>query len=317
MRRKAIPYPSIPGSISTPPGFYLFYAFNAIGFVCAGPLPNQVLLSQWFDRNRGRAMAVSYLGIGVGWSVAPQMARVFEREYGWHWALKAMGIVAVVVALPLVTLLPRAPAVASPSEAAPLPMKALFRGRTFFLLAIASMCSIGAVGATNQHLKVFLTLDQGYSKGQAASVVSMVGMASLGGRLLVGWRADRFPKKYVMLVVYLLVASALPLLYGSTSFALAMVFAVVFGVAAGGDYLMIPLMAAELFGVKVLGRLLGVVLTADGIAEAVAPMLVGHLRDSTRSYALGFGILIGMALLGAVAVALLPQNAEEVGKREA
>ena len=36
--------------------------------------------------------------------------------------------------------------------------------------------------------------------------------------------------------------------------------------------MIIPLMAAELFGVKVLGRLLGVVLTADGVAEAVAPM---------------------------------------------
>ena len=47
-------------------------------------------------------------------------------------------------------------------------------------------------------------------------------------------------------------------------------------------------MAAELFGVKVLGRLLGVVLTADGVAEAVSPMLVGYLRDATGSYRTGF-----------------------------
>ena len=30
--------------------FYLFYGFNALGYVCGGPLPNQVLLSRWFDR---------------------------------------------------------------------------------------------------------------------------------------------------------------------------------------------------------------------------------------------------------------------------
>ena len=47
-------------------------------------------------------------------------------------------------------------------------------------------------------------------------------------------------------------------------------------------------MAAELFGVRVLGRVMGIVLTADGVAEATAPMLVGYLRDRTGSYDIGF-----------------------------
>ena len=46
--------------------FYLFYLFNALGYVCAGPLPNQVLLTRWFDKARGRAMGFAYLGIGLG-----------------------------------------------------------------------------------------------------------------------------------------------------------------------------------------------------------------------------------------------------------
>jgi sugar phosphate permease len=305
------------GSISELPGFYFFYALNALGFVCAGPLPNQVLLSSWFARNRGRAMGVAYLGIGVGWVVAPQIARALEQGYGWHSALKALGLIAILVALPLVLLLPRqAPLAAASTLGPPMAMKTLFGSRAFLLLAVASMCSIGAVGATNQHLKVFLTLDQGYTQAQAAGVVSTVGMASLGGRLLVGWCADRFPKKYVMLIVYLLVAAALPLLFGSRSLALALAFAVVFGVAAGGDYLMIPLMAAELFGVKVLGRLLGIVLTADGIAEALVPMVVGHLRDTTKSYSAGFSVLIAFALVGALAVGMLPRTAVSDSRRE-
>jgi len=67
----------------------------------------------------------------------------------------------------------------------------------------------------------------------------------------------------------------------------------------------IPLMAAELFGVKVLGRLMGVVLTADGVAEATFPMLIGYSRDKSGSYRLGFVILIAIALLGALAVSRL------------
>ena len=38
--------------VTTLGAFYLFYAFNALGYVCGGPLPNQVLLSRWFDQAR-------------------------------------------------------------------------------------------------------------------------------------------------------------------------------------------------------------------------------------------------------------------------
>ena len=50
------------GAISTLTLFYVFYLFNALGYVCGGPLPNQVLLSRWFDKGRGRAMGFAYLG---------------------------------------------------------------------------------------------------------------------------------------------------------------------------------------------------------------------------------------------------------------
>jgi cyanate permease len=66
------------------------------------------------------------------------------------------------------------------------------------------------------------------------------------------------------------------------------------------------LMAGELFGVAVLGRVMGVVLTADGVAEATAPMLLGYLRDRSGSYTTGFLTLVATALIGAVAIALLP-----------
>ena len=85
-------------------------------------------------------------------------------------------------------------------------------------------------------------------------------------------------------------------------------FAVTFGIGLGGEYLIIPLIAAELFGVGVLGRVMGIVVTSDGVAEAVSPMLVGYLRDATGSYRIGFTALIVVALLGAAAIALLPRR---------
>ena len=46
--------------------FYTFYILNALGYVFGGPLPCQVLISKWFDKNRGKAMGIAYLGIGTG-----------------------------------------------------------------------------------------------------------------------------------------------------------------------------------------------------------------------------------------------------------
>jgi sugar phosphate permease len=177
----------------------------------------------------------------------------------------------------------------------------------FYLLAIGSMCSIAAVGGTNQHLKLFLSLDRELAQTDAARIISLVLAVSIAGRLLMGWLADRLPRKLVMLVIYALVAAAIPLLLVRTA-ALwnVYLFALVFGIGLGGEYLIIPLMAGELFGVGVLGRVMGIILTADGVAEATAPMLVGYLHDRTGSYNLGFSVLVVAALAGAGAVASLP-----------
>jgi sugar phosphate permease len=262
-------------------------------------------------------MGIAYLGIGIGGALVPYIAVWLTSMLGWRASLQAVGVLIILIALPLAYFVkenPPRPDADQPDEArAPAEARtpALSIGRVlknpaFYLLAFGSMCSIAAVGGTNQHLKLFLSLDRGYSQGDAAKVISLVLACSIGGRLLMGWLADRWQKKSVMLLIYLLVAASIPLLLSVGSRAPIYIFAVVFGIALGGEYMIIPLMAGELFGVHVLGRVLGIVLTADGVAEATAPMLVGHLRDANGTYNFGFYTLVGAALLGAVAIALLP-----------
>lgn len=291
--------------------FYLFYLFNALGYVCAGPLPNQVLLTRWFDKARGRAMGFAYLGIGLGGALVPLLSVMLVQKFGWHNALRILGVLIIVLALPLAYFVKESPNAEGPTTKTATPTAPIgwaLKSKAFYLLAIGSMCSIGAVGGTNQHLKLFLSLDQQYAQVEAARVASLVLAFSLVGRLLMGWLADRYTKKYVMLLIYLLVAASIPILFFASTPGAIYLFAIVFGIGLGGDYMIIPLMAAELFGVKIMGRLMGVILTADGVAEATVPMLVGSLRDQTATYTVGFSVLIGLALLGAVAVACLPKS---------
>src|SRR5579863_3708269 len=97
------------GSISSLSMFYFFYFFNALGYVCAGPLPNQVLLTQWFDRSRGKAMGFAYLGIGIGGATVPWISHTLVQHYGWQTALRILGILIVVVSFPLALLVKEFP----------------------------------------------------------------------------------------------------------------------------------------------------------------------------------------------------------------
>jgi MFS family permease len=298
------------GAIHTLAGFYFFYLFNALGNVCGGPLPNQVLLSRWFTAARGRAMGTAYLGIGIGGALVPFLAVWLTRAVGWQGALQGLGLLIIAAALPMALFVRESPAGTTSTTSTTFPTSTaftVFHRPAFYLLLVGSMCSIAAVGGTNQHLKLFLSLDHGYAQTAAAQIASLVLVSSLVGRLGMGWLADRIPKKYVMLLIYLLVASAIPVLFLTGTPAAIYIFAIVFGIGLGGEYMVIPLMAAELFGVQVLGRVMGIVLAADGVAEAVAPWLVGRMRDAAGSYASGFAALIGCALVGAVAILFLPR----------
>ena len=297
------------GQVNTLPMFYACFIFNALGYVCAGPLPNQVLLSRWFKESRGKAMGFAYLGIGLGGAITVKMASWLTGRFGWQTALVCLGVLMVIVALPLTLMTDdKSQEFGQQSQLPTVPLGEILRSPSFYLLAIGSLCSIGAVGATNQHLKLYLTRDNGFDQNTAANVIALVLFTSNVGRILMGWLADRFQKKYVMILIYLLVAAGIPLLFFIQAPGAIYLFAIVFGIGMGGDYMIIPLMAAELFGVRVMGRVMGLIIVVDGLAEAWVPKLVGRLRDQNPNYTKGFALMIGLALLGALAISLLPRK---------
>ena len=295
---------------------------NALGYVTGGPLPNQVMLSRWFDAGRGKAMGIAYLGIGVGGALVPLLAHRLTEAFGWRSALQILGVLMIAIAFPLALLVRDERETQAATSAVPAQAAAstgtdsildVLRQPAFYLLALGSMASIGAVGGTTQNLKLYFAMDRGMAQGSVAELISLVLVGSIAGRLLMGFLADRWSKKRVMLLVYLIVASTIPLLWAAPSPTTLRAAAVLFGIGLGGDYMIIPLMAAELFGLRRMGRVMGIVLTADGVAEAVVPMAVATLRDRSGSYGPGFALLVCLAALGAVAVSLLPRRSATRG----
>ena len=289
--------------------FYAFSLWAALGYICGGPLPNQVLTSRWFTKSRGKAMGIAYLGVGVGGVLVPQIAKWLNIRMGWHQSLMILGILMIIISFPVAWFAkdnPNSIVQEVVKEETKIPLGAILKSRSFYLLLIGSVCSIAAVSGTSQHLKLFFSLDLKYTQGQSANVISLVLLSSIIGRLFMGWLADRIPKKRVMVLIYSLVAASIPLLYFASTPGVIYIFAFVFGVALGGDYMIIPLMTAEIFGIRILGRVMGIILTTDVMSDALSPMLVGWLRDSSGSYFTGFAALISLAAIGTIAVLFLP-----------
>jgi len=82
----------------------------------------------------------------------------------------------------------------------------LLRQPAFWLLLIGSLCSIGSIGAINQHMKLVFK-DQGFTDQAAVNAAwseatRWILWSSIAGRLLIGRLADMFPMKHVMTVTY-------------------------------------------------------------------------------------------------------------------
>ncbi|MGD0226300.1 MAG: MFS transporter [Terriglobia bacterium] len=296
--------------------YYVLCIVEVVGYVLAGPISNQVLVSNWFRAKRGRAMGYAYLGLGLGGVAAPVLAAHLIGGLGWRRAFVIIGALIAVVLFPIAQWLMRSapgeiglaadgvePAQASigAGQASSVSLGAAVRTANFWLILAGSTLTIGAIGTVIQQFVLFLR-DTGYTTVRASNVSSGLLFAGLVGRVAVGYLVDRYNKKNVMALFYLLLALAIPLLFLAKHPAALWTFAAIFGFAMGADYLLIPLVTAECFGLASLGKLLSLIIMADSLGQFFGPVLAGRIFEATHSYDLAWSIITAAGILGAAAI---------------
>ena len=299
--------------------YELLCIMEVLGYVLAGPIANQVLVARWFRVRRGRAMGYAYLGLGMGGVISPLLVNFLMRSFGWRHALEVVGLLILVVLFPVGIWITRS----TPAEMGLLPdgagsgrlyevtssatgtlasgTGAAVRTANFWLILAGSTLAVGAIGAVIQHFILFLK-DQGYSAITASRFSTALLAASLGGRVLVGYLADRFRKKNTMALFYLLVSASILLLGAAHWPVAAWTFAMIFGFAMGADYMLIPLVTAECFGTASLGKLLALIIMGYSLGQWGAPWIVGRIFDAQHSYDLAWKIIAAAGMLGAAAI---------------
>jgi MFS family permease len=305
--------------------YFLLYFFYTLGYIISGPIPHQILVSYWFEKTRGRAMGLIYVGIGLFGGLGSFFVRSITEKHGFHVALMAVGAL-MFITWPLAMFLLKdkpyeigqypdgADHPTADMKLAPQTFSRLLGTGSFWLLLVGSVCSIASIGSINMHMK-FVFHDEGFTDQKIlnatwtkASVLIL--WSSIIGRLSVGYIADIFSKKRVMTTTYVIVAASILLLLSvrPERNASLYVFSIVFGFSMGADYILIPLMAAEQFGVNTLARAMGIILPLNTIGQTWCPYLVSTLRQHNGNYFAAMTIVFSIAMLGALAIAFIPRQ---------
>ena len=299
--------------------WHLYAIFAILGAVGNGTahLAYTRAVSTWFDRHRGMALALVMAGGAVGAIVLPPAAQALIQSLGWRGGFAILGAMVLAVGLPVVVPLVRErPGFERERrvETGGATVGQALRSRAFWILMVVLfLFSIGQNGAMT-HLSALLT-DRGVSPRDAAIAVSLMGAASLVGRLVAGWLLDRFFAPRVAFCVFGLAALGIFILSSAHSLVMGSLAAILVGSGMGGEADMTPYILSRYFGLKSFSVLYGFSWTGYAVAGAIGPVWMGRAFDTTASYQALAVKLSALTLLAAGLMLIMPAYSAYAGRQ--
>lgn len=287
-------------------GYLLFWAaLGAIG-IGSTPVTWSRAISMWFNKHRGLALGIMLLGTSLAAMVVPQIAQKAIATDGWRMAFPVVALLPLAVAIPLAYFWFREPrpeerpaGLADESGAIlGVTLKEAVSGYRFWILLVSILLTAFAYGGAHIHIAQIVAL-HGFSGEVAASVLGVVAIGILTGRLLVGFLFDRFWAPAVAFPALLLPAIACWALMGTdATLGYIILGGFLLGFAAGTESDVIAYLTAKYFGMAHYGRIYGVLYMPFAIGSAISPIAYGMVRDRTGSYDLILAVAMAMFIAG-------------------
>ena len=238
------------------------------------------------------------------------------QRYGWRESDVFLGLAATVVLLGCALLAKPPPASGNHRRTPAQPLRNAFRSREFVLLYVSWLLATTALFVPFVFLPAFAR-DHGSSEVAAAALISILGGASVVGRLALGPIGDRIAVVPLFKFTVLMMAVSYCIWLASTSYELLIVFAVALGLAYGSRISLVPSVLIKCFGLENLGTMLGVFFTASGVSAMLGPLIAGIVVDLTGSYKDAILFAISIGLLGFCAIAPLGSVGQAERRRRA
>jgi MFS family permease len=304
------------GFASTISSIWHFYFWvgiiSAFGIALIGMVPHVAILSREFPQRRGTALGIAWAGGGVGIVLLVPFAQLLIDKWGWSYAYIGVAMITALLVIPPVQLfLPRVLRISSEPTKSATTKSAAQHAETdwtvrraltnpaFWLLFIArTLASMGnQVIVTHQ---VAHTVDVGYSTVFAASIFGLMGVISIGGRILFGYLADIMNRQMVFTWVQVISAVgifALLMLHDTTRPWLLYTYAVCYGLGQGSRALVLSAISADIFHGKHFGVIFGYFTFSIGLGGAIGAWLGGFLFDLNHNYTIAFWVSLACLII--------------------
>ena len=302
--------------------FYLVFGLMAIGSSLGGFLTINASIVNWFFRKRARAMALASTGMGVGGMMVPAVAWSLNT-YGWRDTAFYSGVIILVAGLATTQLIRHAPepyGFLPDGDAAPplnggdgppnngahddirsgFTAREALRTSSFWLISLGHGFALLVVSAVMVHLIPHLVDRLGLRLEVAGAVVSVMTFSMIVGQLAGGVLGDRYDKRMIAAICMLGHTVGLFILVFAPSLSLAMVFAVVHGLAWGVRGPLMMAIRADYFGRRAFATIMGFSSMIVMIGMMTGPLLAGFMADWLGDYRMGFGILAVLTGFGAI-----------------
>jgi MFS family permease len=284
------------------------------GAVLLGALLPSVLVTNWYDTGRGRALGIVNMPLLVG--IVPPVSYWMTDHLGIGivFAVMAAAMLALVPVLFLVVDRPAdrglrpigAGSAADGEPLAPVPVgyRAIARQPTYWMVALTGCVMSGGAVTMVTHF-VAMAVGWGIDPTRAALLVTAVGFMGVVGSPLFGFVADRIGGSSSLALNAALQAAMWLLMLSHPAFPLLLTITAILGTASGG---MVPAMntaLSERFGAENIGRTYGLFVFINLPFTVGLPALTGYLFDATGGYTAAFiGIAAALSLVAAMGLAL-------------
>jgi len=320
--------------ISTWWEFYIFFGMlTAIGVGSIGWVPNTTLIQLWFKKNRGLSMGIISSGVGIGIFLCVPIIQILITRFGWRVAYRVMALsisfTTILLGLLFVKKPPGKDATRSLGDS-PQGMigeewasrrwtvREAIRTRPFLFLVLSFFFASVSIHSVLAHHVAFF-VDQGLNALFASYIVGLLGMVSIGAKILWGVLSDRIGREitYTLGISCAICGMLLLVLYSySSSSSIPYAYALFFGMGYAVMAALPPLITADFFEGQSFGTIFGVFQFINGIGSALGAWSAGFLFDHTGSYVPVFLMMIGCVVFACFNVwKAAPRNVDSYRQR--
>ena len=301
---------------------YIIYLGFGPLFIFGGSLTNVILISKWFTKNRALGLGIMAAGSSIGSAFLTPFYAWLMNYMDWRSVIYFNAFIPLIMIFIVLFLLHERPVqIKSSSNEKDSMMNGFsfteaLKSKNLWFLILMAMCIFYTMMGMTTNAFLFLR-DSGFDRQVASVSATILFMGSLVGKISCGFFAEKFGRKKVLICYFMgfIAGSILLTVAAGTKDAVFIWLGLgIFGTGFGGIYTLKQLLSADLFGLKSLGKITGLINLTDTIGSGLGPVMTALFFDLTGNYQTSFLIITCITCLGLIFSLFLDINDDAIEK---